>query len=299
MDKSLIESARQANLAEYLRGAGVPLVKAGKRYKHKEHDSLVFTDNAYYWNSRQEHGNAIDYLVKHMNMNFKDAVCALTNATIIDGGQEKETKAFELDSTTFYFNCDKVKNYLNKSRFIAYGVINHFIDNKLLYQERQTNNAVFPIYDENNIIVGAEVQGTHATKRFKGIKTNSKYGYGFNVRFSDDNTFDYALFFESVVDLMSFIDFKQNREKKSLNRCILISMSGLKANIIKHSRTAFKGNLKTVLCVDGDKAGQAFMKSLDDENIDYISCLPQEKFKDWNEQLIEVKRNSKVIMRLL
>lgn len=296
MDKETIKRARQANLAEYLLTAGVPLVKNGKRYKHKEHDSLVFTENSYFWNSRQEHGNSIDYLVKHMNMSFKNAVSALTNISIIDYKQ-KVVETFELDSETLCRDNDKIKKYLNKTRFIGYGVINHLIENKLLFQEVNTNNAVFPMYDVNNNCVGTELQGI-IKKRFKGIKANSKYGYGFNVKFSNDNTYDYALFFESAVDLMSFIDYKMNHEKKSLNRCILISMAGLKKNIVEYTLKAFKSDLKLVLCVDNDKAGQEFKNAIKDARIDYIDCPPDERHKDWNEQLEYTKRNSKAISRL-
>lgn len=296
MDKKIIKKARQANLAEYLLSVGVPLVKNGKRYRHKEHDSLVFTENSYFWNSRQEHGNAIDYLIKYMDMDFIQAVSALANITTADFNQ-KEVKAFELKNDILSRDNYKIKKYLYKTRFIGYGVINHLIDNKLLFQELNTNNAVFPIYDENNNCIGAEVQGI-TKKRFKGIKENSKYGYGFNVRFSNDNTYDYALFFESAVDLMSFIDYKLNHEKKSLNRCILISMSGVKKNIIEHTLKTFKGDLKVVLCVDNDKAGHDFKNAIKRVKIQYIDCPPDEKYKDWNEQLEDIKRNSKAISRL-
>ena len=53
LDNELIKQARQANLAEFLMGAGVPLMRNGSRYKHKKHDSLVFTGNAYFWNTTQ------------------------------------------------------------------------------------------------------------------------------------------------------------------------------------------------------------------------------------------------------
>ena len=64
MNKELIQKARQTNLAEYLTSIGIPLKREGNRYRHKEHESLIFTENAYYWNSKQQKGNAIDYLVQ-------------------------------------------------------------------------------------------------------------------------------------------------------------------------------------------------------------------------------------------
>jgi len=153
------------------------------------------------------------------------------------------------------------------------------------------------MYDENNNCVGAELQGV-TPKRFKGIKEDSKYGYGFNVRFSNDNTYDYALFFESAIDLISFMDYKKNIENKSLEKCILISMAGLKLNIVKHIIQAFECG-KIVLCVDNDSAGQKFKGDIARANIAYIDCSPDAKFKDWNEQLSAVKRRSVPVGRLL
>lgn len=77
---------------------------------------------------------------------------------------------------------------------------------------------------------------------------------------------DYALFFESAVDLLSFMDYKLNIEGKSLERCILVSMAGLKLNVIKHTIKMFQG-AQVVLCVDNDTAGQAFKKKLKSEDI--------------------------------
>jgi len=116
---------------------------------------------------------------------------------------------------------------------------------------------------------------------------------------SDDNSYDYALFFESAIDLMSFMDYKINHEEKSLNKCILVSMSGFRINIVKHMMKTHKGRLQPVICVDNGKAGHSFMKTLEREKIRYITCLPDEKFYDWNEQLMSVKQGRRPIDRLL
>ena len=194
-------------------------------------------------------------------------------------------------------NCEQAKIYLNQKRYVESDILDNLIERKLILQERQTNNIVFPMYDESNNCIGAELQGV-TPKRFKGIKEGSKYGYGFNVRFSNDNTYDYALFFESAIDLISFMEYKKNIENKSLEKCILISMAGLKLNIVKHIMQAFECG-KVVLCVDNDSAGQKFKGDIERANIAYIDCPPDAKFKDWNEQLSAVKRRSVPVGRLL
>lgn len=296
MDKETIQRARQANLAEYLLSVGVPLAKNGNRYRHKDHDSLTFTKNAYCWNSRQEHGNAIDYLYKHMNMSFVDAVAALANVPEAVR-EQKAINMFELDNETLCYDSDKVKKYLNKNRLISHSVINYLIGNRLLFQEKRTNNAFFPIYDECNNCVGAELHGI-LKKRFVGAKAGNKYGYGYNIKQADDGTYDYILFFESAIDLISFIDYKLNHEQKTLKRCAFVSMGGLKINIVKHMTKVFGNSSKIVMCVDNDEAGQGFKREIENAKITYIDSSPSEEYKDWNEQLIDMKKNNKPISRL-
>jgi len=266
---------------------GVPLIRKGRRHNHKDHDSLVFTGNAYYWNSRQEKGNAVDYLVRHMGMSFVDAVAALAGGSHL----VSEADTFTHEAPKASHNCRKAVAYLHKSRGIDYSIIRELIDSQHLMQEEKTNNAVFPMYDESGNVVGAELEGTLSDRRFKGVSAGSAYGYGFNIRNSSDKTYDFVLFFESAVDLLSFMDIKRNQQGKSLNRCLLVSMAGLKPNVVKHSLKAFKGSLRPVLCVDRDNAGDEFRNAIHALKIDFRACFPDEGFKDWNEQLLCYKRN--------
>jgi len=289
LEKELIQQARSSDLAGFLMSVGVPLVRVGGgRFRHVEHGSLVFTGNAYFWNSRGESGNAVDYLVRHLNFAFKDAVFALAGFRGAEGETCGERGNFALSALSVVEDGAKVRAYLSQTRHISHSIIDYLIENKLLYQEIQTNNAIFVMYDERDDYVGAEMRGVLPDKPFKGVKGGSKYGYGFNVRFGE-NDFDYALFFESAVDLISFMDYKLHYEQKSLNKCILISMAGLKINVLRHTLKVFNGNLKAVLCVDNDEAGQAFQNKVENEKIPFIVCCPDEKFKDWNEQLAEIK----------
>lgn len=291
-DQDTIKRARQANLIDYLLSRNEPLTRNGHRYRHKDHDSLVFTKNAYYWNSRQEHGNAIDYLTRHLNMTFNEAVEALTDTiSYADESRPPPSTPTRAD-LNIKSDCKRAIAYLSKSRLIDYSVINTLLKSKHFYQEADTNNIIFPIYDECGGYVGAELQGTLSDKRFKGIAAGSRYGYGFNVRYSPDNTFDYAIFFESAVDLLSFIDIKTNHEKKTLDHCILVSMCGLKSAVIKTMLTTFrprKDQIQTVLAVDNDIAAENFIADLTAQNIDHIDRRPDQSYKDYNDQLKALK----------
>lgn len=299
-----ITRARQADLATYLMSRNEPLIRVGRRYRHRDHDSLIFTDNLFYWNSKSLKGQSVDFLMMFYNFDFETAVRELTNQTPHTAKNDMHSPlsdysraeaAPEISDLKLNPDCKRAIAYLTKTRHIDYSVIQERLKSKHLYQEAETGNIIFPIYDEHNTYVGAEVQGTLSDVRFKGIKLNSKYGYGFNVRFpasTDNQHFDYALFFESAVDLISFIDIKTRIEKKYLERCILTSMSGLKLNVIKHTLNVFGSpnmTLKCVLAVDNDSAANNFRENVIQKDITFIDLRPPQNFKDWNEFLLALK----------
>jgi hypothetical protein len=285
LTKPQIQKARQADLAQYLLSVGVPLKRNGYRHTHADHDSLVFTENAYYWNSKQEKGNAVDYLTKHMGYDFQDAITALTDFLLTER-KDYQTVQKEFVGTELNSDCRRAIAYLHKTRGINYALIQSLINQKLLMQQVKTNNIIFPMYDEKGEYVGAELQGTFSERRFKGVVEGSRYGYGFNIRYPNTNgRYQYALFFESAVDLISFIDIKRNYEKKPLTACMLISMAGLKPNIVHHTLKTFGENLKVFLCVDDDEAGRNFIAKLGNG----YGTQKSQQGKDWNEQLQKMK----------
>ncbi|GEM_PF-578855 len=292
VNKEEIKKARQADLAQYLKSKGINLEKDGRRYRHPEHKSLVFTKNAYFWNSRQEHGNALDYVTKYLNMDFTTAVKELSQfnrSSILSKEQSFKIKDIELNP-----NMQRAVAYLNKTRSIDYSIIQDLIKNKLLYQSKEKSNIVFPIRNEKGNIVGAEFNGTLSDKRFKGIAENSEYGYGYNLRTSEIKDLKHYLYFESSIDMISYINIQQ--DKGALDRlkdCIFVSMGGLKVNIVQHTLKAFKSENKPniCLCVDNDEAGRNFCdlvtKELENEN---IKIIKPKIGKDWNEQLKNIKQ---------
>lgn len=297
VSKEDIKKARQVTIAEYLMSKGVQLQKVGRRYRHKEYDSLVFTDNAYYWNSKQEHGNALDYATKYLNMDFTEAVKELSQFNNRSPIKNTE-KDFKINDIELNPNMQRAVAYLGKTRNIDYTIIQDLIKNKLLYQDRKYNNIIFPIKNEMGNVVGAELNGTLSDRRYKGIAENSEYGYGYNIRTSDIKDLKHYMFFESAIDLISYINIQQMKGNiKRLKNCLFISMGGLKINVVKHTLKAFKSENKpnTYLCIDNDIAGRNFYKTLikelryelDSEN---IKTIKPKNGKDWNEQLKIIKQ---------
>ena len=282
VDANLIRAARQADLAQFLLSVGVPLVRSGSRYRHKAHDSLVITGCMYYWNSKGESGNSLDYLVRHMGFDFKSAVSAL--AGFVPAACPPAAAA---EPTGVAKNFGRVFAYLHKTRGIPYGILQALADKKLLAQEAATNNAVFFMRDEKGGTVGAELVGTLSDKRYKGVRAGSKYGYGFNYVPNGDRA-DFILFFESAVDLLSFIQIKA-LEGKDAKNCMLVSMCGLKANVVKHMTGAFGG--VPVLCVDNDGAARRFVAAFRPGGPAVKLMRPDGRYKDWNEQLLASRRS--------
>ena len=285
----IIDKARRTNLGEYLQGIGEPIKKDGSSgwYRHKTHNSLVFLKGLYYWNSRSENGNAIDYLTRYMGMDFETAVTALVGFVPAPSEKEKEIAEKTKKDLVLANDYRRAFAYLQKSRGISPGLIQELIKSGHLKQEAKTNNAVFVMYDENNERVGAELEGTLSDRRFKGVESGSKYGYGFNLRYPKSaDIYNYCLFFESAIDLLSFVDLKTSHHRKSFDSCILVSMVGLKINVLEHMCKTFNG--LPVICVDNDTAADEFIATVDSKSENFLPYRvhrPDKQYKDWNEQL--------------
>ena len=313
--KEIIDKARKANLADYLMSKGVRLVRNGRRYKDAEHNSLVFTDNMYYWNKKQESGNTVDYLTRYIGFSFNGAIRELTGVDITNeaevlrytpGGIKNIVvpKAFSIDDLTLETDMRRSAAYLTKTRHIDGAIIQKLIDIKLLYQQQvsyraedgrsvEAHNIVFPIYDEKRQIVGAETAGTlsYSDKRFKGISEGSKYGYGYNIMVSPPIMKTY--FFESAIDLISFVEL-EHRKGNPLSNSLFISMAGLKTAVFEGMIKMFNcEDAEKYLCVDNDEAGRNFTALIKGKCDDVRLLLPDNhQGKDWNEHLRDTKTHN-------
>lgn len=288
--QDLIKQARQTNLANYLLNRGETLIKDGtRRYKHAEHSSLVFTDNAFVWNSEGLKGNAIDFVMKFYGLSFKEALTELTN-TNLDTKKElaPATKLKQVPVSTNVSSSfslpqlsDKMRRafaYLIKTRKIDTEIVQSLAKHKKLLQD-QRGNIVYPWYNEKQEIVGAELNGTLTDKRFKGIVAGSQYGYGYNLKFGLFQKENNIYFFESTIDLLSFWSLYKGKTRGMM----LVSMAGLKKEVIEGFLSRFERPLNVHLCVDADDAGKAFIEAVQAQiKAEYI---PVPECKDWNEYL--------------
>ncbi|MFS0604948.1 DUF3991 and TOPRIM domain-containing protein [Peribacillus frigoritolerans] len=293
-----ISKAREIHLIDYLEAKGEPIINQGKFYRHQEHDSLVFKDNMYYWNSRQEKGaGAISFAMSYYNLSFPQAVNDVNGVEYKENAREvREQKEQKKANEPFVYptflevkDQTAIKKYLVSERKIDPRVVDWLFKKDLLVQDKK-NNAVFKWRDKGGKgdVVGADRQGTTRMENkkgtFKQIMPNGKEHSGFTIDVGNPNK---IIAFESPIDLLSYWSIRQQEVKDAR----MVSMNGVKPKTIAqaHLEAAQEGYRieKWVLAVDNDQGGLNFiekMKTLVNEDILEVD-IPDIKDSDWNDQL--------------
>lgn len=286
------ERAAYVNLPQFLMSHGFDLKKVGKEYVWKEHDSLHIKDNGpgergvWHQFSTGAGGDNIGFLREFMGMSFVDAVEALTGEHIdrpytpsrTYEQKPKTVTAREL-SLAEADNARRVFAFLCKTRGLDYDLVASLVRQGVISQEEKTGNVLFKYYDTDGKVIGAEKVGTSTEHKFKGIATGSAGGHGFEVV---RGTGEKAFFFESAIDMLSYLQMHD----KELENCRLVSMMGVKPNIVLD--TMLRHNIlpeNVFLCSDNDPAGNDFAKRLQEQYPDMKRVVTPDIYKDWNDML--------------
>lgn len=295
------ERANLVNLPQFLMSHGFDLKKVGKEYVWKEHDSLHIKDNCpgergqWFRFSENKGGDNIGLLREYMDMSFIDAVEALTGELIdrtYTPSRTYELKpvqqtAMEL-SLAEADNCRRVFAYLCKTRGLDYDMLSALVKKGTISQEEKTGNVLFKYYDDRGKVIGAEKVGTSTEHKFKGIATGSAGGHGFEVV---HGTGEKAFFFESAIDMLSYLQM----HSKKLDNCRLVSMMGVKPNIVLD--TMLRHNIapeNVFLCSDNDTAGNEFARRLQEQYPDMKRIITPDTYKDWNDMLRDIPKQIEV-----
>ena len=283
-----IERANLVNLPEFLESQGFSLKKVGKEYVLTEHDSLHIKDNKFgergkwFQFSADEGGNNIQFVQKFMGLDFISAVELLIDENAISTKayyhSEPEVEPPEKREIAVHDSKDitRMTSYLHVIRGLSAGSLARLIAEGKLSQEEKTGNAVFKIFDENGLLVGAEKVGTSGGK-FKSIEKGSASGYGFEM--TKGNPVN-AYFFESAIDSISFADLHSE-----LDNYRLISMAGVKSSVVKATMKRYEIQPENIyICTDNDKAGNEFAEKLIAQYPAMKRVTPQ-GLKDWNDIL--------------
>ena len=270
------QQARQADLYEFL-------IRNHRNQFKLEGNSLHPLDNhslsikkgytGYRDFATDEKGNSIDFLVKYMGYTMVDAVNALCG----DDYNEPEPKEYtHIDVSDAKFvlpdPCDsKYSNlyaYLIKQRGIPSDVVQMLIDQKVMYQEKTHNNIVF-VNKEKTL---AELRGTNSYKSYHGIVSGSAYSDFWWFKSVPGEAAEVAYICEAAIDAISL--YCIHKKQGSSEVALYCSIVGV-ANQQRIDR--IKSNIRTILAVDNDDAGQACR----DRNSDLEHIIPIGK--DWND----------------
>lgn len=281
-----IERANLVNLPDFLRSQGFSLKQVGREYILQEHDSLHIKNNKagevgkWFRFSENKGGSNIQFVQEFMGLDFISAVELLSNEKAIPFHSHSISKAEPPKNReiTLHESTDlsRTMHYLHNGRGLSIASLEKLTAEGRLSQEEKTGNAVFKIFDENGLLVGAEKVGT-SNVRFKSFDKGAADGYGFEiVSGKPANTY----FFESAIDAISFADlYPEQRDYR------LVSMAGVKPSVVTETMKRYAISPENIyLCTDNDKAGNEFAEKL-------IARYPAMKrvtpngAKDWNDIL--------------
>lgn len=269
-----IDRANQADLADFLRGQGEQLERAGNEYRWKRHDSLTIRGNKWYRHSQSKGGGPVDFLMEFFGKSFTEAVELLTGEKGAAPPPDRPAPLSDFRLPPRSPTAEQVKRYLTKARRIDEDVTGFFISSGDIYEEAAHHNAVFVGRDENGIPRYAHQRATSGSFRLD-VKGSDK-AFNFCYRGEGERLF----VFEAPIDLLSFLClFKKDWQKQSY-----LSLGGVGEKALLRFLSD-RPSVKTIyLCLDSDAAGNdacSRLVKLMPEGLTVHRLIPL--FKDWNE----------------
>lgn len=271
-----IDRANQVNLEQFLRSQGEELIKSGREYRWKNHDSLTVKGNKWFRHSQSKGGYPIDFVMEFYNKTFPEAMQMLIGEEAIEIAAEPAPKAeFRLPSCCE--SNDRIIKYLTEERKLPKGLVEEFIASGLIYEDAKHHNVVFVGKDINGIPRYAHCRGT--VDKFRIDVAGSDKSYGFCYRGKGTELY----VFEAPIDMLSHIALYPAgwREHSYL------SLGGVSPKALERFLSERKNIESIYIATDNDEAGNNAAEKLTElipQEISVYRFLPQAK--DWNEDLI-------------
>ena len=236
-----VERARSRDILDVANELHMELVRSGRDYRWKEHDSMVISPDKNMWNwfSRHQGGDVIALVQTMKGINFNQAIDYLNDGTFKEFTTvERVQESFNYYLKPYERPFDEARNYLREQRGLSDETIDFFLEKGVIAQANAKVNGsiepvvVFKSFDFSGEIVGATLQGIEENWEkwpergyAKNIVRNSDGITGMHVDIGQPNRLVFA---ESAIDLMSFYELN----KDNLQDVRLISMDGLKEGVI-------------------------------------------------------------------
>ena len=272
-----IDRANAANLEDFLRAQGETLVRSGKEYRWKAHDSLTVCGNKWFRHSQSKGGYPVDFVMEFYGKSFPEAVQMLTGEP-----GEVQPEAGPAPSPAFRLPLRNVTNanilnYLTQERKLSPSLVNFFIAAGDIYEDAVHHNVVFVGRDADGHPRYASNRGIN--EKFRQDAAGAEKAFGFAHRGTDKQ----LLVFEAPIDLLSFIElFPKNWQQHNY-----LSLGGVSGKALRQFLSERPDVERVFLCLDADKAGEDACKRLTALLPDTGSVTRiQPCMKDWNDVLV-------------
>ena len=284
-----IARANQTDLASFLNARGEQLVKSGREYRWKKHDSVTVSGNRWYRHSQNKGGYPVDFVMEFYHATFPEAVKMLIGEE--GEGRQKPCLApfpdFRLPEKSE--TNETVIKYLTEIRRLEKDLVEEWIAGGNIYEEKKHHNVVFVGRDADGIPRYAHCRGTGGIK-YRGDVAGSDKSYGFCHRGEDNQLF----VFEAAIDLLSFIQlFPKDWKKRSY-----LSLGGVSSVALMTFLSERPQITSIFLCLDNDHAGNEACEKLAGEIPDgYRVIRLKPARKDWNEILCDENADRKKVIQ--
>ena len=272
-----IDKANAVDLGKFLRAQGETLVRSGKEYRWKAHDSLTVCGNKWFRHSQSKGGYPVDFVMEFYGKSFPEAVQMLTGEP-----GEAQPEADPAPSPAFRLPLRNVTNanilnYLTQERKLSPSLVNFFITAGDIYEDAAHHNVVFVGRDADGHPRYASCRGIY--EKFRQDVAGAEKSFGFAHRGTDKQ----LMVFEAPIDLLSFIElFPKNWQQHNY-----LSLGGVSAKALQQFLSERPDMERVFLCLDADKAGEDACKRLAALLPDTVSVTRiQPTRKDWNEVLV-------------
>ena len=272
-----IDKANAVDLEKFLRSQGETLVRSGKEYRWKAHDSLTVCGNKWFRHSQSKGGFPVDFVMEFYGKSFPEAVQMLTGEP-----GEVQPEADPAPSPAFRLPLRNVTNanilnYLTQERKLSPSLVNFFIAAGDIYEDSSHHNVVFVGRDADGHPRYASSRGIR--EKFRQDAAGAEKAFGF----AHSGTDKQLLVFEASIDLLSFIElFPKNWQQHNY-----LSLGGVSGKALRQFLSERPDVERVFLCLDADKAGEDACKRLAALLPDTVSVTRiQPCMKDWNEVLV-------------
>ena len=272
-----IDKANAVDLEKFLRAQGETLVRSGKEYRWKAHDSLTVCGNKWFRHSQSKGGFPVDFVMEFYGKSFPEAVQMLTGEP-----GEAQPEADPAPSPAFRLPLRNVTNanilnYLTQERKLSPSLVNFFIAAGDIYEDAAHHNVVFVGRDADGHPRYASSRGIQ--EKFRQDAAGAEKAFGFAHRGTDKQ----LLVFEAPIDLLSFIElFPKNWQQHNY-----LSLGGVSGKALRQLLSERPDVERVFLCLNADKAGEDACKRLAALLPDTMSATRiQPCMKDWNDVLV-------------